>query len=101
MSPGPGLESFVPEKDAYCESCFAVGGHVENIFAGRSLGSISQRHALAHKIILVHVSLATGVSLHATQSHGVGRWSLVLGHRASAFGASVSRFPVLILIIAY
>ena len=51
-----------------------IGGYVENVFGG---GWIGHRHPLSDKIMLVDVSLAPGVGLHAADSHRsvVGRWS--------------------------
>ena len=65
----PGAQRLIRQEDAHRKHSLAVRSDIENVFAGRSFRSVSHRRPLAHEIVLIDVSLATGVRLHATQSH--------------------------------
>ena len=81
MPGGPSAHGFGLKENADRESRLAIGSYIENEFAGRSLHSIGQRGALSHKVVLIDVTLTTGIGLQAAQSHWVlslvvGLWSL-------------------------
>src|ERR1043166_7925568 len=62
-------ETFFRQQDAYRERCLAVRGHIEDEFLGWGVWIARQSGALADEIVLVHISLAAGVGLHAAQGH--------------------------------
>ena len=70
MGLAPGGARAVREKDADGVGQLAVGGNVEDEFGGGSFRIIGERRAFADKVVLVHVSLGTGIGLQAADGHG-------------------------------
>jgi len=57
------------QKDADGICKLAVGGHVENELRGGRFWIIRQGQALSHEVILVDVSLRTGIGLQSANRH--------------------------------
>lgn len=70
VSLGPRREWALGQKDAYRVRELAVRGDVENEFRRRSFGFIRKSGAFSNEIVLIHVTLGTGVGFEATNGHG-------------------------------
>jgi hypothetical protein len=88
---GPLRRSFFCQKDADCKSGLSVRGYIKNKLGRGTLGQASHRRALPHKIILVDVSLPTGVGLHAANGH---KQLLVIRSFVAGYGKWIRLEPV-------
>jgi hypothetical protein len=86
MIRGPLHCGVLRQEYADSEGRFAIGGHVENVFSCGTRGLISDRRALAYEVVLVNVSLATGIGFHSADCHAeaIGRWSSEVGDKATS-----------------
>src|SRR5581483_632281 len=66
---GPDTHDFIGQEEAYRKCGFAIRSDVEDVFARRTIRIRRNRPSFADEIVLIHVALFAGVSLHASESH--------------------------------